>query len=201
MRCWVIAMGAVGLFFASPLQAADPAPDTPAAAYTRSRKLTAKVTVAFDKTSFRDAFHAISDQLEEQKRGILLYRLTRSVPQFPSVTYTGKGVSVAEALDGMLKSLGCGYAIVSKPGDLGDGWIEVAAGDHRGYPPGVTDPDTPTASPEDEKAAQTRLDLAKKLQADGETERASIQLRFVAKKYAGTKAAAEARVILEKINK
>lgn len=56
----------------------------------------------------------------------------------------------------------------------------------------------PAADPEDEKMAGMKLALAKNLIADGKADRAKIQLTFVVKKYPGTKAAAEAKELLDK---
>ena len=54
---------------------------------------------------------------------------------------------------------------------------------------------------EDEKMAQAKVDLAKKLTEEGKKDRAKVQLKFVIKKYEGTKAAIEAKELLEKLDK
>ncbi|OWK39207.1 putative lipoprotein [Fimbriiglobus ruber] len=61
--------------------------------------------------------------------------------------------------------------------------------------------DDPDVTEEDEKLAKSQLDLAKKLQDDGKADRAKTVFKFVVKKYPGTKAAAEAKEILEKGDK
>jgi hypothetical protein len=54
---------------------------------------------------------------------------------------------------------------------------------------------------EDEKQATSKLDLAKKLQTEGKIDRAKVQLKFIVKHYNGTKAAVEAKELLEKLEK
>lgn len=54
---------------------------------------------------------------------------------------------------------------------------------------------------EDEKLAASKLDLAKKLESEGKIDRAKVQLKFIIKHYAGTKAAMEAKELLEKLDK
>jgi hypothetical protein len=63
--------------------------------------------------------------------------------------------------------------------------------------PAPADPAAPAASPEDEKLAAAKLALAKQLMEGGKADSAKIQLKFLIRKYPTTKAAAEAKTLLE----
>ncbi len=217
--------------------AAEPVKDTPNAAFMRTKKLPAKVTVDFKNLPFKDALEEISSQLEDKKLGPVKAHYGVGVSMNTRITYAAKDVTVAEALDGILKQLDLGYVVVSKDNDRYDGWLDIVKGSQRGYPEGVTvpktgtdpkvdpkappkvdpkappkvdpktppkvepKPETPAVTEEDEKLAQSKLDLAKMLNDDGKKDRAIIQLKFVVKKYAGSKAAVEAKELLEKLEK
>ncbi|MGL6096387.1 MAG: hypothetical protein ACRC7O_11400 [Fimbriiglobus sp.] len=58
-------------------------------------------------------------------------------------------------------------------------------------------PDAPAADPEDEKLAGAKLALAKQLIEAGKADAAKIQIKFILKKYPATKAAAEAKGLME----
>ena len=228
---------------------AEPVKDTANAAFMRTKKLPAKVTVDFKNLPFKDALEEISSQLEDKKLGPVKAHYGVGVSMNTRITYAAKDVTVAEALDGILKQLDLGYVVVSKDNDRYDGWLDIVKGSQRGYPEGVAvpktgtepkvdpkappkvdpkappkvdpktppkvepkvepkpeskvepKPETPAVTEEDEKLAQSKLDLAKMLNDDGKKDRAIIQLKFVVKKYAGSKAAIEAKELLEKLEK
>ena len=72
------------------------------------------------------------------------------------VTYSGKDVTVEEALDGILKQLDLGYHVVSKDKDRYDGWLHVEKGTHRGYPAGVTAPKTDPKDPKPQPKSEPK---------------------------------------------
>jgi hypothetical protein len=202
---------AVACAISAPVFAADPPPDTPAAAFARVHKLATKITIDLKNATLKEAFQAISDELEAQKRGPLVVRLGPSVPSMAKVTYQAEGVPLLLVLDQILKPHDLGFVIISKENDRTDGWMEIAQGSMRGYPTGIgPDPasivqaampaEAPKVSEQDEKLAGIKLDLAKKLQAENEVDRAKIQLKFIVRFYPGTKAAAEAKPLLEKLS-
>ena len=193
-----IALAIVGMLLASlTAPATDPPRDTLAAAFTRAKRLKGRVTVEFRDVELAEAVKAISVQLEEQKLGALRARFGPGASKLSKVTYAAKDKSVEEVLDGLLGSLKLGYVVISRPGEFDDGWLFLDAGTERGYPAGVTPPKKP-ASPEDEEAAAEKLELARKLLADGKADRAETILRFVVKQYPATRAGAAAKGLLEK---
>ena len=211
---WAILAVAVA---AAPLPAADPPKDTASAAFTRTKKLKGKLTVDFKNEFLKAAFEEITSQLQDQKLGAISVQYGVGVSQNTRVTYSGKDVTVEEALDGILKQLDLGHHVVSKDKDRYDGWLHVEKGTHRGYPAGVTAPKTdPKAEPKvepkpvdpkppvpsddpDEKQARSRLDLAKECVEMGKKEDAGRLLKYVVKNFPKTKAAAEAKELMDKI--
>jgi hypothetical protein len=179
----------------SPGFTADPPKDSLAAAFTRHHKLKGRVSVDFRGVELAEAIRAISLELEDQKHGALGARYGPGASKLARVTYTAKDQPVEVVLDGLLGSLKLGYYVISKPGDRSDGWLYLDAGPERGYPPGV---DPPAASPADEKAAADRLELARKLLADGKAGRAEPILRLIVKQYPTTRAGRAAKDLLEK---
>jgi FimV-like protein len=202
-----------------PADAADPPKDTTSAAFTRTKKLKGKVTVDFKNEFLKAAFEEMTSQLQDQKLGAISVHYGVGVSQNTRITYSGKDVTVEEALDGILKQLDLGYHVVSKDKDRYDGWIEVNKGTHRGYPPGVTapkvdpkaepkvdpkpepkvDPKPPASDDPDEKQARSRLDLAKECVEMGKKEDAGRLLKYVLKNFPKTKAAEEAKDLMDKI--
>jgi len=219
---WAILAVAVA---AAPMPAADPPKDTSSAAFTRTKKLKGKLTVDFKNEFLKAAFEEVTSQLQDQKLGAISVQYGVGVSQNTRITYSGKDVTVEEALDGILKQLDLGYHVVSKDKDRYDGWLHVEKGTHRGYPAGVTAPKTdPKAEPKvepkpepkeepkppvpkppvpsddpDEKQARLRLDLAKECVEMGKKEDAGRLLKYVVKNFPQTKAAAEAKELMEKI--
>ena len=202
-----------------PVAPAEPvAPkDTPSAQFARTKKLKGKLTVDFKNEFLKAAFEEITSQLQDQKLGAISVQYGVGVSQNTRVTYSGKDVTVEEALDGILKQLDLGHHVVSKDKDRYDGWLHVEKGTHRGYPAGVTAPKTdPKAEPKvepkpvdpkppvpsddpDEKQARSRLDLAKECVEMGKKEDAGRLLKYVVKNFPKTKAAAEAKELMDKI--
>lgn len=204
------------LFLAGTAVAADPPKDTTNAAFTRAKKLKGKVSVEFKNEPLKVAFEALSEQLVDQKLGPISVHYGVGVSQNTRITYVGKDVTAEAALDGILKQLDLGYHVVSKEKDRYDGWIEVGKGTHRGYPPGVAVPKSDPAEPKveakrpvdpkpaasddpDEKQARLRIDLAKDLLGTGKKEDAGRLLKYVVRTFPKTKAAEEAKQLLEKI--
>jgi hypothetical protein len=206
------------------VRAADPPKDTAAAAFTRNKKLKGKITVEIKDLPLKDAIGEISGQLEDKKLGTLSVHYGIGISGNTKVSFSGKEVTAEDALDAIFKKLDLGYHVVSKEKDRYDGWIEVNRGTHRGYPPGVQapmstgttptpvtkpeepkkpeDPKTPidpkTANDPDEKNAALRLEEAKKLLAEMKADSAKPLLKYIVRFFPSTKAAGEAKELLEK---
>ena len=224
MRAFLTA--AVAVFVAGLAVAADPPKDTTNAAFTRTKKLKGKVTVEAKNEMLKDIFKDISDQLDNQKLGALSVAYDIGLSQNTRTTVSVKDATAEEALDKLLKTLDYGYVVVSKDKDRYDGWIKVVKGTARGYEgtevkdapkPGgkpddkkATDPKAAKpdekaeekkpadpAAEEDEKTARAKVDAAKKLLDEGHADDAKPLLKYVVKFFAKTKAAEEAKKLLD----
>jgi hypothetical protein len=213
---------AVLILFATSASAADK--DTRAAAVTRGKKLQAKVSVEFADTSLKEALAELKTQIEAAGQTIS-WRLDTGVSMNLKVMYSGKDVTVAEALDGMFAKNGLGYVVISKEGDRLDGFVLIKAGKERGFPEGTATAaapkeapaakavdkkpamkDKPAPKPEEtgdkaEQLATGKLKLARQLEEAGKTDKARERYQDIIKQYPSTKAAEEARDLLEKLKK
>ncbi|GBD35997.1 hypothetical protein HRbin36_01114 [bacterium HR36] len=217
-------LGLVAL--ASNLLSADAAAQTkgepPSIAAVR-KKLQTRISVDFKETRLEDCLNEIKNQVE----GLNFYR-GAGVSNNLTITYQGKDQTVDEVLRGMFKGKGLGYVIhrATKAGDRYDGWVQIVQGDVFGEvdPPldekptakpadkPVTKPDdkpatksptktTPDDRDKQERAARATLLFAKELIAQNDLSGARENLELILKKYPNTKAAEEAKQLLEKIKK
>jgi hypothetical protein len=200
--------------------------DTPAAATTRSKKLQAKITLDYKDEHLRNVLDEINSQLEAAGLDKIAWKFDTGVSKNQRVSFKGKGKTVAEALDGLLKANGLGYVVISKAKDNFDGGILIKQGKERGYlaghEPDATAPLKDGTTPKDksvgkdkpagkdkpdddpdktEQLALKKLNLAKILAEDGKVDKAKERLRDLIKDFPKTKAAEEARQLLEKLNK
>jgi len=91
--------------------------------------LKSKVSVEFTDTILKEAV----GELKEQVKGVFIQLDTKGgVSQNGKLSYSGKDVTLAEALDGMFKKNGLGYVIISNKKDAYDGAILVKQGKERG---------------------------------------------------------------------
>src|SRR5436305_709761 len=91
--------------------------DTPLAAHTRAKKLTAKVTVDFKDETLSECIKEISRQLEDTGAGSLSADYDVGVSRNQRLSYMTKDQTVADVLDKMLKKNSLGYYVVSKDKD------------------------------------------------------------------------------------
>lgn len=173
---------------------------TPAATYTLEKRLRVPITLDVKDQSLKAVLEAVAEQLEGKKQGRLGYIVAISAISDARIHYTCTDKPVAEVLEEILKPLALGYVVISKADDKTDGYLSIRKGTERGYEPGK-EPKVSTASAEDEKAAGDKLTLAKRLIDDKKRPDAKIQLKFLMKKYPDTKAAAEAKELLETFDK
>jgi autotransporter-associated beta strand protein len=104
--------------------------DTPKAAATR-KKLQQKVSLSFKDTRLAD----VVDELKEEAKVSFLLDTKGGVSQNQTITYTGKDVTLAEALDKMFAKNGLGYVVISG-NNAYDGSVMIKQGKERGYPLG-----------------------------------------------------------------
>jgi FimV-like protein len=142
-------------------------------------------------------------------------------------TVMAKDEPLEDVLDKLLKQREWGYyVVVAKPGDQDDGAIMLVTDPVRGYPPddprsgksdekgkkdtakekkdvakSKTDEPKKGAATNEEKTASNRLDFAENYIAGGKPEKAKPILKEIVEKYPNTKAAEEAKKLLEKLDK
>ena len=173
----------------------------------------------FKDELLKECIAEISRQLEDAQAGSLSATYDTGVSQNQRLTFEAKDKPVAEVLDGMLKKNSLGYVVISKDKDRYDGWLKIKLGSERGYPAGEEPkgkaspkepdkPKAPTAEPaapaegdKAEKAAASKLDLARSLLRDGKTEKARERFSEIVKLYPKTKAADDAQKELDKLGK
>jgi TolA-binding protein len=216
---WAVVVLAVALVGVG-LSAAEPAKDTTAAAFTRTKKLKGKVTVEAKNQPLSDILEDISGQLQDLKLGPISPQYDATVSKNQRTSLNVKDLPADEALAKLFESLDLGYYVVSQENSRYDGWIKIERGNARGYEPGKepkdaakpTDPKKPEVKPEtkpdskptepvdeDEKAAVSKLESAKKLIADKKADDAAKLLKYVTKFYPKTKAAEEAKKLLDEM--
>ncbi len=204
------------IFVAGFGSSAEPAKDTSAAAFLRTKKLKGKVTVELKNAPLKDILLDISNQLQDLKLGPISAAYDTGISGNTKATLEVKNVPAEEALDALFKSMDLGYIVVSKDKDRQDGWIKIVKGNARGWEPGTEPKDAPKPKTEDkpevkkpddkkpetpedpdEKAAQTKLEAAKKLLADQKPDEAKSLLKYAVRFFPKTKAAEEAKKLLD----
>lgn len=221
---WAMTVLAAAALAGAVVSAAEPVKETTASTFTRTKKLKGKVTVEAKNLFLKEILEDISNQLQDQKLGPISAQYDPAVSGNQRTNLNVKDVTAEEALDKLFGSLELGYFVVAKDKDRYDGWIKIVKGNARGYEPGTepkdapkpVDPKKPDPKPEvkpdppkpvdpkpaepvdeDEKAAVAKLDAAKKLIADDKADDAKKLLRYVTKFYPKTKAAEEAKKLLD----
>lgn len=204
MRGLILVVGVVGVALwhsaTTPLGAQPTAPkgagkDSAAAEQTRTKLLKTKVTVDFKNYLLREALKEFAAQVEMADERPVLWTYPEEVPAAQPVTYTCKNKPLDEALDELFTRLKLGYVVVSEDDQPRDGWVRVTKGTERGYPSAATVAD------EDETKAAARLAAAKEHIEKNRLATARAVLNAVVEKYPKTKAAAEAKALLEKLDK
>ena len=165
------------------------AADTPAAEFTRTKRLPAKVSLKAQEKPLKAVLDEISDQLESQKLGRLRFEIApaagTSIPS--TITIEVKDKPLAD----VLKQIGLGFTVISGELDPKDGWLRLVKGDAK--------PAGPPATEEEERDAKLKLDTAKKAIKDGKAEDAKLLLTFIVRKYPTTSVADEAKTLLESL--
>ncbi len=188
--------------------------DSPVVAATR-KKLQTTISVDFKDSRLEDCLKEIETQTE------LKFRYDTGVSRNQSLSFTAKDQTVKEILSGMFKGRGLGFVVHRKQNanDRYEGYVDIVQGDQRGdettpkkegkaepkAKPDKTPPktDTPAAGDGDaqEKAAASKLKAAKVFVSEGQPNDARDYLEELLKKYPKSKAAVEAKELLEKLKK
>ena len=199
---------------------AQTAKESALSAKTRDR-LKEKISLDMKNEMLRDVLKEISGALTDLKKGALSNYPDQGVSLNSRITVKAKEKSVEEILDEALKPLDLGYVIVSKPGDRYDGWLLLKKGSQRGD-------DTPADGKEkkkDDSKVKEKKEMPEKKEAKADTggdtekdatrllnnakfyvsskkpEKAKEVLKELLEKHPNSKAADEAKTLLEKLDK
>lgn len=202
----VVRIGVVAALIGGVLAAATEragAADTPAAERTRTQLLKLKVNLDAKNVSLRELLKEIAAQVEMQSEKPIMWTYAPEVMAAQPVTYSCSGKEVELVLADLCKLAGLGYIVVSKDDHKHDGWIRITKGSERGYGkyPDDSTAATPTIDDPEEMKAAARLKAAKQLMDAGQEADAKAVLKLVIDKHPKTKAAAEAKALLEKLTK
>jgi hypothetical protein len=169
---------------------------SPAAANTRTQLQKVKVSGTFKDVRLGDILKQLATHVETKSDEPLMWTYATGFPFAKRVSFTSKDQTFEAALDRLLTQVGdgAGYVIVSSPGDKYDGWVRLTLNGERGMA-------QPTALHEEEATAAERLALAKKLINAGKLESAKPLLESLVRKFAATRAAIEAKMLLERFEK
>lgn len=215
---WFFSTVVVSGLLGSVVPAQEKPKDSPILAAARV-KLETKVTVDYNEVRLQE----IAEDLKKQVENLSIW-LDNSggVSNNMTFTYKAKDKMLAEVFDEMFAKTDLGYVIgqnKSKPNYRFTGWIIIKKGKFRGQledeatlpakPPDKTPPKDkpkdkpPETKPEDkaqqlEQEASRKLKLAKMFAADGLIDKAKARYKEIVEKYPGTKAAKEAKELLNK---
>lgn len=169
---------------------------TAAAELTRTKLLKAKVTVKFTDARLGDILKEFAAQVEMQTEHPVMWTYGMGFSSAKKVTFAAADQPLDVALDQLLKEAGgtLGYVVVSKDGDKYDGWVRLTTSGERGMEP-------QPATAQEEKEAADKLADAKRLLDGKRTASAKVYLELVVTKYPTTKAAAEAKELLGKMDR
>lgn len=194
--------------------------DTPAARFTRVRKLNAKITIDVKQMMMRDIFKELSGQLRDLGLSGLGVKYARGVSANQRLDLKVTEEPLKVVLDKLLKQSKLGYIVMSERAPARkryDGWIEVRLGEERGWekgkepkeplPDAPAAPDTPMTPKKDdgepelpplatpqrlERIGDMYLRFAEVNWQAGKRELAKRNIEKVLKRLPGTKAAAAA---------
>ncbi|HEV3439293.1 MAG TPA: hypothetical protein VG122_18145 [Gemmata sp.] len=166
---------------------------------TRTKLLKTKVTRSFKDERLGDILKEFADQVDAKGDQPVMWSYGTGFPFAQRITFACKDKPLDVVLDQLLTKAGggLGYVVVSKEGDKYDGWVRLTTTGERGV-----DKDAPSPAKVDEEAsAAEKLALAKKLIDLGKPTAAKPVLEILVKNYPNTKAGAEAKELLEKLDK
>jgi hypothetical protein len=167
-----------------------------AAQITRTKLLKAKVSGKYKEVRLGDILKEFANQVDMQGDQPVMWAYGPGFPYSQKVTYSCEDLALDTVLDQLLTKAdgGLGYVVVSKEGDKYDGWVRLTTTGERGLEKGA-------ATPAEEAAAAKDLTTAKRLIELGKPAAAKPVLEILVRKYSNTKAGAEAKELLEKIDK
>lgn len=175
--------------------------DTPAAAETRASLLKLKVTAEFKAVPLREVLKEFAAQVDMQAERPVMWTYGPDVPAAKPITYTCNEKPLEKVLNDLCRIAGVSYAVISAADDRHDGWVRITAGAAPGSPTTTPGPMTGATDMATEREAAEKLTLARSLVDGGKGPQARAVLQLITRKYPGSKAAAEAKALLEKLDK
>jgi hypothetical protein len=174
--------------------------DTRLAEFTRDRYLKVKVSVDVKDATLRDVLKEFAAQVvmdAEFDRPVMWTYADAAVGD-KTVTYTCTDKPIEDALKELAEKLKFGYFVISKEDHVRDGWVRITAGEERGFGSLGAAPKT---EDDDETKAAARLATAKEHLEKNRNASAKALLAGIVDKFPKSKAAAEAKMLLEKLDK
>lgn len=172
--------------------------ETPPGEVTRTKLLKTKVSGSFKDVRIGEILKEFADQVDGKADQPVMWAYGSGFPFDRKVNYECKDKPLEDVLDQLLTKAGkdLGYVVVEKEGDKYDGWVRLTTTGERGV-----DKSNAVPTPNEEESAAKSLALAKQLIEKGKTADAKPVLDILVRKYPKTKAGAEAKEILEKLDK
>jgi hypothetical protein len=174
-------------------------PSSTSAAFTLNTLLKTKVSGTFENMRLGEVLKDLADQVDQKGDKPVMWVYGKGFPYEKSITFSCNEKPLDAVLDQLLTKVNpnLGYVVVSKEGDKYDGWVRLTTAGERGFEKAGA----PAAAENDEASAAEKLTLAKKLIDLGKPNAAKPVLEIILKNYPNTKAGAEAKELLEKLNK
>jgi len=197
-----LAIGLTALLIVLPA-VAQPPKDTRLAEYTRERYLKVKVSVDAKDAPLRDVLKEFAAQVQMDKEFDHPVMWTYADPALgdKKVTFACNEKPIEDAIKELAAKEKFGWFVVSQEDHVRDGWVRITAGSEKGFGT-LAAGAAPAPKPDDDEAAATlRLDAAKDQIDKGRKATAKAVLSGIVDKYPKTKAAAEAKALLEKLDK
>ena len=152
----------------------------------------------FKNVPLRDVLKEFAAQVDMQAERPVMWTYAEGVPAGTLLTYACDKKPLATVLDELCTRLKLGYFVVSENDHPRDGWVRITGGSERGFGSLAA---APSSDEDDEKKAAARLGIAKEQVEKGRLATAKAVLAGVIDKFPKTKAAAEAKLLLEKLDK
>jgi hypothetical protein len=201
MKMRLFLTAAAALFFVLPARAQQPK-DTRLAEFTRERYLKVKVTVEAKDVMLRELLKEFAAQVSMDKEfdHPVMWTYSESAIGDKKLSYTCTDKPIEDALKELAEKEMFGWFVISKDDHIRDGWVRITAGKERGFGSLGAAP-APKTEDDDETKAAARLAIAKEHIDKGRNASAKAVLSSLADKFPKTKAAAEAKTLLEKLDK
>ena len=199
MRLFLVCSAA--LLLALPA-AAQPPKDTRLAEFTRERYLKVKVTIEAKDVPLRELLKEFAAQVNMDKEfdHPVMWTYADAALGDKKITFTCTDKPIEDALKELGEKEKFGWFVISQEDHLRDGWVRITAGKETGFG-SLGAAAAPKPEDEDETKAAARLGVAKEHLEKNRNASAKAVLTGIIDKFPKSKAAAEAKALLEKLDK